>query len=162
MRAAGRAMSTAAVSLTGDHAEMTTLDPAAVYADHASPTDLLTAAIKQDSLGMCEAVCQQHPEALHGRDSADQATPAHWCALLGNVEILEWLATQGSPMTDVVVSSGMQPIHWACTRGHTEVVKLLLRLGASIDAIDIKHTTPLVIAAQYDHTLLVFYLIKAH
>ena len=154
-------MSTAAVSLTGDHAEMTTLDPTAVYADHASPTDLLTVAIKQDSIGMCEAVCQQHPEALHGRDSADQATPAHWCALLGNVEILEWLATQGSPMTDVVVSSGMQPIHWACTRGHTEVVKLLLRLGASIDAIDIKHTTPLVIAAQYDHTLLVFYLIKA-
>ena len=161
MRAAGRGMSTAAVSLTGDHAEMTTLDPTAVYADHASPTDLLTAAIKQDSIGMCEAVCQQHPEALHGRDSADQATPAHWCALLGNVEILEWLARQGSPMTDVVVSSGMQPIHWACTRGHTEVVKLLLRLGASIDAIDIKHTTPLVIAAQYDHTLLVFYLIKA-
>ena len=155
-------MSTAAVSLMGDHAEMTTLDPAAAWQEHASPTDLLTAGIKQDSLGMCEAVCLQHPEALHGRDSTDQATPAHWCALLGNVAILEWLAKQGSPMTDVVVSSGMQPIHWACTRGHTEVVKLLLRLGASIDAIDIKHTTPLVIAAQYDHTLLVFYLIKEH
>ena len=185
-------MSAAVEDLT-DQAEMTTLDPAAAWQQHASPTDLLTAGIKQDSLGMCEAVCLQHPEALHGRDSTDQATPAHWCALLGNVEllverwrhssaarpprtdppgswllyvmitraraaqistrgcgatvgacqslsartfntqvgILEWLAKQGSPMTDVVVSSGMQPIHWACTRGHTEVVKLLLRLGVS-------------------------------
>ena len=56
-------MSTAAVSLTGDHAEMTTLDPTAVYADHASPTDLLTAAIKQDSIGMCEAVCRNETAA---------------------------------------------------------------------------------------------------
>ena len=151
----------AAVTLTGEQVEMSTLAPASAWREHATPADLLTAGIKQGSMGMCEAVCHEHPEALHGRDSTDQATPAHWCALLGNVELLEWLSKQGSPMTDIVVSSGMQPIHWACTRGHTEVVKLLLRLGASIDAVDIKHTTPLVIAAQYDHTLLVFYLIKA-
>ena len=152
----------AVASLTGQAmTEMQTLDPAAAWQQHATPTDLLTVGIKQGSLAMCEAVCREHPEALHGRDSNDQATPAHWCALLGNVELLEWLGTQGSPLTEMVTSSGMQPIHWACTRGHVEVVKALIRLGASIDAVDIKHTTPLVIAAQYDHTLLVFYLIKA-
>ena len=73
------------VSLTGEH-EMQTVPP---WQQHNSPADLLVVGIKQGSLAMCEAVCNEHPEALHGRDSADQATPAHWCALLGNVELLE-------------------------------------------------------------------------
>ena len=40
-------------------------------------------------------------------------------------------------------------------------VKLLLTNGGKIDALDIKSTPPLVIAAQYDHTILVFYLVRA-
>jgi len=55
----------------------------------------------------------------------------------------------------------MAPIHWACTRGNTEVVRFLLQRGVLIDSVDEKHTTPLAIAAQYDHTVLVFSLVNS-
>jgi len=38
---------------------------------------------------------------------------------------------------------------------------LIATAGCNIDAVDVKKTTALVIAAQYDHSVLVFYLAKA-
>ena len=125
-----------------------------------TPVDLLTAAIKASNLELCQKIAQEYPTALSERDSRDGATAAHWAALMGSLEILNWLVELGVPLDVVVASSGMQPIHWAATRGHVDVVRLLLRQGVTIDALDIKHTSPLAIAAQYDHTILVFFLVR--
>ena len=124
------------------------------------PVDLLAQAIKVNNLELCKKLSQEFPSALSEKDTRDGATAAHCAALVGSVEILEWLIELGVSVDTEVASSGMQPIHWACTRGHTEVVRLLLREGVSVNALDIKHTSPLAIAAQYDHTILVFFLVK--
>lgn len=129
---------------------------------HSSPTDLLVAAIKSGNVAAARSMMAQFPDAAHGRDSQDGATPAHWCALFGNMEILQELHDDGVRLDSVVETSGMQPVHWASTHGHTDVVRFLIATaGCNIDAVDVKKTTALVIAAQYDHSVLVFYLAKA-
>jgi len=55
----------------------------------------------------------------------------------------------------------MAPIHWASTKGNVDVVRLLLQRGVCINSCDIKQTTPLAIAAQYDQTVLVFFLVRS-
>jgi len=126
----------------------------------APPIDLLVIAVKSNNRQMCQAIVESHPEALDGFDSHDGATPAHWAALLGNLPLLEYLADAGAPLDKPVEASGMAPIHWAATRGQVEIVRLLLQRGIDINATDAKHTTALAIASQYDHTVLVFSLVK--
>ena len=137
--------------------------PAAMAASvmQSSPVDLLVAAIKSSNIAAVKSMLVQFPQAAHGHDSQDGATPAHWAALFGQVEVLKALAAEGARFDQTVSASGMQPIHWASTHGHTEVVKFLLAQGCSVDALDVKKTTPLVIAAQYDHSVLVFFLAKS-
>ena len=79
---------------------------------------------------------------------------------MGNLSVIEWLADSNAPLDTPIESSGMAPIHWASTRGHVDAVRLLLQRGVHIDSLDSKKTTPLAIAAQYDHTLLVFFLVR--
>lgn len=126
----------------------------------ATPTDLMVTAIKLNDIELCKTIGESQPESLHGCDSSDGGTPAHWAALHGRLDALEWLHEMGAPLHNAVDSSGMQPIHWAATRGQLEVAKFLLANGGDINAVDVKQTTPLVIAAQYDQTVLVFYLVK--
>ena len=124
------------------------------------PVDLLIDAIRQGDLDTCKLVALQSPEAIQSRYSNDDATPAHWCALFGELKVMEWLKEVGAPLHERVSRSGMQPLHWACTKGHTDIVRFLLNNGGQIDSLDIKSTPPLVIAAQYDHTILVFFLVR--
>ena len=132
----------------------------AMGALQSSPTDLLIAAIKTNNNSAALSLMAQFPQAVHAADTQDGATPAHWASLFGNLEILEALVAEGVALDVSIENSGMQPVHWAATQGRTEVVKFLLARGVEINALDIKRTTPLVIAAQYDHSILVFYLVK--
>ena len=125
-----------------------------------SPTDMLIAAIKANNSSAALSLIAQFPKAVHGTDTQDGATPAHWASLFGSLDVLESLVAEDVKLDVKITSSGMQPIHWAATQGRTDVVKFLLKRGVDINSVDIKHTTPLVIAAQYDHSVLVFYLVK--
>ena len=125
-----------------------------------SPTDLLSAAIKSGNTSAALSLLVQFPMAVHGVDTQDGATAMHWAALFGNMEVIEALAGEGAKLDVTVEASGMQPIHWAATQGRTDVVKFLVARGVDVNSVDIKQTTPLVIAAQYDHSVLVFYLVK--
>ena len=125
-----------------------------------NPTDILVAAIKQGSTHDAESLIAQFPDAIHNEDMQDGATPLHWAALFGNVYLVEHILCAGGAVNAVIRTSGMLPLHWASTRGHVDVVKVLLQHGCNINAVDIKNTTALVIAAQYDHTILVFFLVK--
>ena len=125
-----------------------------------SPTDLLIAAIKTQNTSAAQSLMAQFPKAVHGLDSQDGATPVHWAALFGNMELLETFANADAQLDIAIETSGMQPIHWATVQGHTDIVKFLAARGCDINSVDIKKTTPLVIAAQYDHSILVFWLVK--
>jgi len=125
-----------------------------------SPTDMLIAAIKTANTSAALSLVAQFPQAAHGIDTQDGATPLHWAALFGNMEVIENLAGEGAKLDVSIETSGMQPVHWASTQGRVDVVKFLLARGIDLNSTDIKKTTPLVIAAQYDHSVLVFYLVK--
>merc|ERR1719436_707128 len=81
----------------------------------AAPVDLLVIAVKSSNLHMCKAIIEEHPDALSAMDSQDGATAAHWAALIGNLEVLTFLADAGAPLEATVATSGMAPIHWAST-----------------------------------------------
>ena len=98
----------------------------------------------------------QHPQAVDGRD-ADGATPLHWMALHGHLDLLQRMEASHPTLSASPARSGMQPIHWAVTRGRLAIVEhLVARLGrAALDAVDTRLTTPVMVAAQYrDHKVL--------
>ena len=52
------------------------------------------------------------------------------------------------------------PLHFAAEQGHTCTVGLLIRYGASIEAMDNSNRTPLHLAAWYGHTIIVELLFR--
>lgn len=57
--------------------------------------------------------------------------------------------------------SGQTPLHWACASDSIATVRLLLDLGADIDARDEKGSTPLMQAACSGHIHALAYLLGA-
>lgn len=63
-------------------------------------------------------------------------------------QIIEFIERNPTPATLNVVSSLQEtPLWLACYRGHLQVVKILLDLGANIEASDVSQSTPLHMAA---------------
>ena len=59
-----------------------------------SPTDMLIAAIKANNSSAALSLIAQFPKAVHGTDTQDGATPAHWASLFGSLDVLESLAAR--------------------------------------------------------------------
>ena len=55
-----------------------------------------------------------------------------------------------------VFCSGLVPLHNACSYGHYEVTELLLKSGASVNAMDLWQFTPLHEAASKNRLLHLF------
>ncbi len=51
-------------------------------------------------------------------------TPLHCACQSGNMELVEWLVTNGAGL-EAVCQKGKTPLHYACARGHLNIVKLL-------------------------------------
>jgi ankyrin repeat protein len=94
----------------------------------------------------------QSPEHARAVDK-EGATVCHWCALSGNLQLLVLVHdTFGAPLDVPASSSGMLPLHWACTRGQLSVIEYLLSTGqCDINGLDVRQTTPVMVAAQYGH-----------
>ncbi|XP_076817148.1 uncharacterized protein LOC143462764 [Clavelina lepadiformis] len=89
----------------------------------------------------------------------DGHTPVHWAALGGHTHAMRYFAQIKAPLdTPAKNQLGAQAIHWACVNGHVPTVEILLQAGVSIDSVDNKECTPLIIAAQYGRTLLAGFL----
>jgi len=54
----------------------------------------------------------------------------------------------------------MRPMHWACSRGQLTTARFLLTSGCSIDAPEGRGQTPLMIAAQGEHGVLLQWLVQ--
>ena len=92
-----------------------------------SPTDLLIAAIKTQNTSAAQSLMAQFPKAVHGLDSQDGATPVHWAALFGNMELLETFANADAQLDIAIETSGMQPIHWATVQGQRQRITMFVR-----------------------------------
>ncbi|CAH1776296.1 unnamed protein product [Owenia fusiformis] len=97
-------------------------------------------------------------EILNSRDDKGH-TPAHWAALGGQLQILKFILDNKGLINEPSDNElGQRPIHWACVNGHVSIVDLLLQKGVSIDEVDTKGCTPLIVASQYGKTVLAGYL----
>jgi hypothetical protein len=71
-------------------------------------------------------------------------TPLSTAAMLGRVEMVEWLLQRGAAV-DLVAPSGRgrTPLIWACEQKRLVVVKVLVNAGANLEAVDDCGNTPL-------------------
>ena len=105
-----------------------------------------------------QTVAEEGPEVFSIRDEKGH-TPAHWVCLAGNPTILRFIMDNKGPVDEPSENElAAHPIHWACVNGHINIVDILLQYGVSIDITDNKGCTPLIVAAQYGHTMLAGYL----
>ncbi|KAJ1548571.1 hypothetical protein HK405_002509 [Cladochytrium tenue] len=58
-------------------------------------------------------------------------------------------------------SSGLTPLHWAADRGHAAAAKVLVGVGAAVDARDAEGMTPLHYAALSEHSEIAAVLLAA-
>ena len=110
-----------------------------------------------------EAHLAAHPGIDCATQQLEGITISHWAALLGQLENLQLFAEVHKATFEVpVATSGMLALHWAATSGQVRVAQWLLEeQKCNINALDIKGTTPLMIATQYQHLALVEYLLDA-
>lgn len=71
-------------------------------------------------------------------------TPLSTAAMLGRVEMVDWLLDRGAAV-DLVAPGGRgrTPLIWACEQKRLPVVKVLVNAGANLEAVDDWGNTPL-------------------
>ena len=117
-------------------------------------------AIRSGDQGAFAQLLDRTPALLEAIDGNSCGTAMHWAALVGDLGLVRMLRERGARM-DRCATAGMQPLHWACTRGHLPVVEyLVVEAGCAADATDARGTTPLMVAAQYNQSRLVYWLGK--
>jgi hypothetical protein len=91
-------------------------------------------------------------------------TVAHWAAQKANGEFLHYLHSIGAPIDSPSEDGKAQlhPIHWACAAGNLSALRtLVLKLGVDVNTCDAKkHRSPLLVAAQNGHPLLVLFCVR--
>ncbi|XP_065883890.1 uncharacterized protein [Dysidea avara] len=118
-------------------------------------------AAKRGKLGKVQEVVEKYKSAVVELRDKDGHTLAHWAALGGHVQVLEYLIANGAPENDHSDNDyGPKPIHWACVNGHITTVNYLLDRGIPVDECDYNECTPLIIAAQYGQSLVISYLLQ--
>jgi ankyrin repeat protein len=93
------------------------------------------------------------------RDS-DGGTALQWAAWYGHISIIQKLLDHGADIEAGDLTSGRRALHEAAENGCYDVVKLLLAMGAELDATDRWSLTPLHRAAFQGECLLVELLLS--
>jgi ankyrin repeat protein len=79
-------------------------------------------------------------------------TPLMMASIQGNLPLVQTLVLKNKAMVDHI---GWTPLHYACTRGHIDVAQFLIANGATVDAMSLGNTTPLMMAVQSGNEQLV-------
>lgn len=83
-------------------------------------------------------------------------TPLMWAASSGEINAVIFLLKNGVSVNEKARSkSGETALHFACNNGHYRLVKLLLDIGADVNATDSLSGTPLIYAANCGHANVV-------
>ena len=117
-----------------------------------SALPLLLRAVNAKDRRAVSAHLATYPLHINALDASSGGGAAvHWASLHGDVPMIKLLADAGGQLDLPAENSGMLPLHWACTTGHLEMLSFLLSKDCDINALDVRQTTPLMIAVQYGH-----------
>mmetsp|Transcript_17198 Transcript_17198/g.28822 ORF Transcript_17198/g.28822 Transcript_17198/m.28822 type:complete len:132 (-) Transcript_17198:260-655(-) len=96
-------------------------------------------------------------------DAVDEfgQTCLYAAAAEGELQVVNWLITQGADITLINPFDGRSALHAACSVGHALVAVRLLKAGASMTQCDHNGETPAECAAKNGHTDVVRILCNA-
>lgn len=89
-------------------------------------------------------------------------TALHLAAMNGYAHLVKFLIRDHNAMIDVLTLKKQTPLHLAAASGQMEVCKLLLELGANIDATDELGQKPIHAAAQNNYSEVVQLFLQQH
>jgi len=113
-------------------------------------------AVKAGDKQKVEALLSKSPALLSSRDGELGATPLHWAAAKGDLEIAR-LLIEKKALVDAPNNEGLTPLHIAVANDKKEMVRLLLANGANVNRQSLMgrlypphgEFTPLHLAAKY-------------
>ncbi|KAJ1519694.1 hypothetical protein ONE63_004957 [Megalurothrips usitatus] len=117
-------------------------------------------AANQGYLNVCDALLTN--KAFINSKSRVGRTALHLAAMKGFTHLCRFLIQDHNAMIDVLTLKKQTPLHLAAAEGQLAVCKLLLELGASIDATDDQGQKPVHVAAQNNYPEVAQLFLEEH
>ncbi|CAH0702580.1 unnamed protein product [Spodoptera exigua] len=111
-------------------------------------------------LQVCDALLTN--KAFINSKARNGRTALHLAAMNGYAHLVKFLIRDHNAMIDVLTLKKQTPLHLASASGQIEVCKLLLELGANIDATDELGQKPIHAAAQNNYNEVVQLFLQQH
>ncbi|XP_065340589.1 serine/threonine-protein phosphatase 6 regulatory ankyrin repeat subunit C isoform X2 [Cloeon dipterum] len=111
-------------------------------------------------INVCDALLQH--KAFINSKSRIGYTALHMAAQNGYTQLVKFLVKDHIAVIDVLTLKKQTPLHLAAADGQLEVCRLLLELGASIDATDELGQKPIHVAAQNNFSAVVALFLQKH
>jgi len=117
----------------------------------ANGNPMLILAIKDNSQKVIELLLNDKKIDVDLSNKSGE-TPLMMASIQGNLPLVQTLVLKNKAMVDHI---GWTPLHYACAKGHFDVAQFLIANGATVDAMSIGNTTPLMMAVQSGNEQLV-------
>ncbi|KAL0267531.1 UNVERIFIED_CONTAM: hypothetical protein PYX00_009777 [Menopon gallinae] len=117
-------------------------------------------AAERGYLQVCDALLTN--KAFINSKSRVGRTALHLAAMNGFTHLVSFLIKDHNATIDVLTLRKQTPLHLAAAAGQLEVCRLLLELGASIDATDDLGQKPIHVAAQNNYSVVVQLFLQQH
>jgi ankyrin repeat protein len=122
-------------------------------------------AIGGNDLEAVKELIEENPGIVNIENSEGQ-TPLFVASLLGHIDIVELLVTNGAHIDHQDTTDGFTPLSLAAIRGHLHVVEYLIIQGANVNLKINRGDTPLMLACRNkiksnDNDLIIIFLLYA-
>lgn len=111
-------------------------------------------------LQVCDALITN--KAFINSKSRNGRTALHLAAMNGYTELVKFLIRDHAAVVDILTLRKQTPLHLAAASGQMNVCKLLLELGANIDATDDVGQKPIHVAAQNNYSEVAKLFLQQH
>lgn len=139
-------------NLLGNHARVDVFDTEGRSALHL--------AAERGFLQVCDALLT-HKAFINSKSRVGR-TALHLAAMNGFTHLVKFLIKDHNAVIDILTLRKQTPLHLAAAAGQMEVCKLLLELGANIDAIDDLGQKPIHAAAQNNFSEVAQLFLQQH
>lgn len=117
-------------------------------------------AAERGFLPICDSLLTH--KAFINSKSRNGRTALHLAAMNGHIHLVQFLIKDHHAVIDILTLKKQTPLHLAAAAGQIEVCKLLLELGADIDATDEQGQKPIHAACRNNHSEVAKLFLQQH